>query len=682
MASTKDNDTDLKHRIGSRLLAQYIRLVFRTSSRDDDYPQLNEKFEENAPLIIGGWHGTFLLAPILLPDPAKFSAIVARHGDAELMGMMLQRFGVNLIRGAGAGGKSKDKGGMFAIRAALRELKAGRSIALTADVPPGPARRAGMGIITIARLSGRPILPVAAVTSRFKVLNTWSRFVVNLPFSKLVLLAGDPVIVPHDADKALMETKRVELETRINELVEQGHHMVGADPALSEPARVGHAAPPGVALKTYRGAMKLAQPLAGKILNKRAARGKEDPGRISERYGRATLRREEGPLLWFHAASVGETNAVLPVITALRASRPEISILLTSGTVTSAKIAKARLPEGAVHQFIPLDTPRFMQRFLDHWRPDLALLVESEIWPNLVLETTARKIPLVLLNGIISRKSFRNWRRFGSVSRPIFGRFDLVLVQNEQLQKRFIRLGAPDVRVVGNLKFDAPPPPLDEEKLKHLSKMIGNRPLLLAASTHAGEEEQILKVHQKLVLKFPEFLTIIVPRHPERGGEIEELVANNDISVARRSTGALPERDTELYIADTLGELGLFFALSKVVFLGGSLNGSGGHNPAEAVPFKTVVLTGPSWHNQADSFSALLKGNGALEISSHRELAKRVQELLGDEEQCAKIADNAVQVMSTLTGAVARTIEAIDPLLPETRSARVAKIKLVTRPTS
>ncbi len=666
----KDKNAERIDNLTAKAMAGYIRLVFATSRRDDDYGQLKDSFATNAPLIIGGWHGTFLLAPVLMPEPGNVSAVVARHGDAAVMGRMLERFGVKLIRGAGAGGKKKDKGGMFALRASLRELKAGRSIAMTADVPPGPARQAGLGIITIARLSGRPILPCAAVTSRFKVLNSWSRFVVNLPFSKLVLLAGEPVYVPADADKRMMEDKRVELETKINDLVARGHEMVGADPLLSAPPEVGVHQKLGLALKAYRGGMKLAQPLARPILRRRAKRGKEDLSRMSERFGRATIQRPAGDLIWLHAASVGETNAVLPLITLLLEKTPGQSILLTTGTLTSARIAAKRLPAGALHQFIPLDTPDFMNRFLDHWHPDLALLVESEIWPNLMLETSARDIPIALINGIISHKSFRGWRRWSSLSRPLFGRFDLVLVQNEQLQKRILRLGAPDVRVVGNLKTDAPALPVDELKKHQMLKWIGTRPHFLAASTHPGEERQIIEAHKRLRQQFPDLLTIIVPRHPERGEEIAQLVSDSGFDCLKRSSGEALTNKTNLYIADTLGELGLFFDISNITFLGGSLVEIGGHNPIEAVRFGTAVVTGPNWHTQTDSFSALLKGKGAREVSSVRELADSIEALMSNEQERLQLVANAEKIVEEMTGATDRTLAAISPMLPAGKRAK------------
>ncbi len=663
--SRQEMSKERMKQVSAGLLARYIRLVFATSRRNKDYQLLENSFAANEPLIIGGWHGTFLLAPVLMPHPEKVSAVVARHGDAELIGLMLERFGVRLIRGAGAGGRKKDRGGMFALRMSLRELRAGRSVAMTADVPPGPARQAGIGIITIARMSGRPILPVGAVTSRFRVLNTWSRFVINLPFSKLVLLAGEPVHVPKDASRELMEEKRLELETKINELMRQGHERVGADIRLTEPPRVGAAPEPGLMLKTYRGAMRLAQPLAGRIIQYRAKRGKEELSRKSERFGRATLARPQGKLVWFHAASVGETNAVLPLIEQLLERRNGLVVLLTTGTVTSARIAARRLPSRAMHQFIPFDTPQFMQRFFDHWQPDLAVLVESEIWPNLVLEADRRAVPLVLVNAIMSQKSFRGWRRRASLSRPLFGRFTLVLVQNELLQKRFMRLGTPDVRAVGNLKFDAPLLPVDPSGEHELASLLAGRPHFLAASTHKGEEEQIFEAHSELVQKYPDLLTLLVPRHPERGDEIAAIAREQGLVVAQRSKGEEPEDKTQIYIADTLGELGLFFSLSRVVFLGASLVENGGHNPIEPSRFGCAVITGPYWHNQADIFAALLKAEGAVEVRSATQLAETVDQLLADDGQHRQLVANAGQVVDEMTGALERTLDAIAPLLPE-----------------
>ncbi len=303
-----------------------------------------------------------------------------------MLAAVLKRFGMELIRGAGAGARRKDRGGATAMRESLRALDAGATVAMTADVPPGPARRAGEGIATLAAKSGRPVVPFAIATSRFLKLPTWSAFTINLPFSTLAIVIGDPVHVAA-LGEAEIEAGRAAIERALAEVTARAYALAGATDPLSKEARTK----PGLSLKTYRLATKLAAPVAPAILAWRTRRGKEEPDRHAERYGRASAPRPSGFLAWFHAASVGEVNAALPVIDAIARERPDIRLLLTTATVTSARLARERLPKGAIHQFVPLDRQSYIRRFLAHWRPDLAVLVESEIWPNLVLETKARE---------------------------------------------------------------------------------------------------------------------------------------------------------------------------------------------------------------------------------------------------------------------------------------------------
>ncbi len=292
---------------------------------------------------------------------------------------------------------SKDRGGAYALRQAVRALKDGYSLVMTADVPPGPARRAGIGIVMIARLSGRPIVPCAAATSRFRALNTWSRMTINLPGSKLAYVAGDPIWVPHDAGEAELEFARVQVERALNAATARAYEIVGADLKRVTPPNLGDPtsppADPDFRLKVYRTGMSLLRPVAPLILKMRERSGKEDARRRGERLGQANVARPNGVLCWFHAASVGETNAVLPVIEALGAARPDLNFLLTTGTVTSAGLAERRLGPRAVHQYVPLDAPEYAARFLQHWQPDLAVFTESEIWPSLILETACAQHP-------------------------------------------------------------------------------------------------------------------------------------------------------------------------------------------------------------------------------------------------------------------------------------------------
>ena len=467
--------------LGSALAAAYIRLVYATSTIKRDPTDTDAKLFAAHPQILAMWHGQFLLLPKLKPTrPSDVRAMVSRHGDAEIVGSVLTRFGMSLIRGAGAGKRRRDRGGATAVRESLRALAGGATVAMTADVPPGPARKAGEGIATLAALSGRPVVPFAIATRRFMTLPTWSAFTINLPFSTLSIVIGDPVKVAPGNDADTIETARLAVERGLAEVTARAYALAGAVDPLNKTETIK----PGLSLGAYRVLTRLAVPLAPLILAWRTRRGKEEPDRRPERYGLASAPRPAGFLAWFHAASVGEANAALPVIETIAAERPEVRMLLTTATVTSARLARTRLPKGVVHQYVPLDNQAYVQRFLRHWRPDLAVLVESEIWPNLVLETKAEGIPLLLINGRMSASSYKRWRRRPGLSRPLFSAFDLVLAQNDSLAERFAQLGVAHTLDVGNLKADAPPPPSDERGQKRLVKALSGRAHGVARRQH------------------------------------------------------------------------------------------------------------------------------------------------------------------------------------------------------
>ena len=436
----------------------------------------------------------------------------------------------------------------------------------------------------------------------------------------------------------------------------------GTDPLSADKQTGG--LEPGFTLRAYRALMRLAAPFAPLMLAWRTRRGKEEPERRPERYGEAGSPRPKGFLAWFHAASVGETNAVLPVIEAIAAAHPGIGLLLTTGTVTSAKLARARLPQGAVHQYVPLDHQDYVKRFLVHWRPDLAVFVESEIWPNLVLETNAQDVPIVLVNGRMSSSSFRRWRERPGLSRPLFSAFSLVLAQNERLAHRFTALGAPSALGVGNLKADAPPPPVDLAGHKRLASALSGRTAWLAASTHSGEDDMAAVAHLAMKEERPDLLTIIVPRHPERGPLIAKLLAGAGLGVALRSEGKLPEPGTDIYIADTIGELGVFYNLVPVAFVGGSLVPHGGQNPLEAIKLGAAVVTGPHWRNFADAYDELLAAGACVQVSDAQGLASAVLSLLEDGQARAAMMARAERAIARMGGALPRTVEELERFLP------------------
>jgi 3-deoxy-D-manno-octulosonic-acid transferase len=662
------------HVAAGSLLARYIRYVERTSWQTREMTEAVEDHHGNHPCIIGMWHGQFMLLPLIKQPHIPVDVMLARHSDAEALGETLRHFDMQLIRGAGSGSrKRKDRGGTHAYRAAVQALREGRTVAMTADVPGEEARRAGLGIIMVARQSGRPILPVAIATSRYISFNTWSRMTLNLPYSGMGFAVGPLVTVPRDVSTDDLENYRQAVEESLNTATALAYKRASADPTRANPrAPFAGSVEPGLALKAYRTFTSLARPIAPTLLRLRERRGKEDPARRAERLGRASVARPEGRLAWFHAASLGETSAVLPLMAALAEARPSLSFLLTTGTVTSAKLAADRLIPRAVHQYAPLDAPEYVRSFLDHWRPDLAVLTESEIWPNLILESSARDIPMALVNARMTKRSFRKWRRNPGMARPLFSRFSLVLAQNETLARRFKALGAPSAIPTGNLKVDAPAPFVNQAVLELLRPTLDGRSLLIAASTHDGEDQIIADAHSELRRSLPNLCTIIAPRHPERGGAIAQMLKGRGLNVAQRSLGHLPDRTSDAYIADTIGELGTLYKLAPVAFIGGSLVDHGGQNPIEAVRQGAAVLTGPHWQNFRDAYRTLLSHRGAIEVHSAEEIAHAARQLLSDEAELGGMRSRASAALATISGALPRTIEALLRYLPTEEPVRAS----------
>ncbi|MCB1494552.1 MAG: 3-deoxy-D-manno-octulosonic acid transferase [Bauldia sp.] len=403
------------------------------------------------------------------------------------------------------------------------------------------------------------------------------------------------------------------------------------------------------------------RPLAPLLLSYRVSRGKEDPARLDERYGRASRSRPDGAVVWVHAASVGETNAVLPLIKEIVGSGR--SVVFTTVTLTAARIAEQRLPPGAVHQFSPIDVRRWMKAFIAHWRPEMAIFVESELWPQAIATLTGERIPLVIVNGRLSRKSFEGWHRRPSIAHALFSQVNLCLAQTETDGERYRSLGVPAVTVTGNLKFDTPPPGADDGAREALAREIGNRPLWLAASTHPGEEEIVVAAHRRMVARHPGLLTIIVPRHPHRGAELVAAFAGNGLSIACRSSGQQPTPSTDIYLADTLGELGLFYRIAPVAFVGGSLVDHGGQNPIEPVVLGTAVLHGPHIQNFADVYEALDKLTAGCRVVDAGKLAESASILIADARARERCVTNAQAALSPFRGALERTMVALKPVL-------------------
>jgi len=418
-------------------------------------------------------------------------------------------------------------------------------------------------------------------------------------------------------------------------------------------------------LRLYRRLSSAVIPLAPALIRRRLKLGKEDPARIAERRGLSRDVRPRGPLVWIHGASVGEVLAAAALIERLRALN--IRILLTSGTVTSATIVARRFPSDIIHQYVPYDSPRYVGRFLDHWRPSLALFIESDLWPNLILSSAARRLPMVLINGRMSQRSFPRWRRVIGTISALLSKFDICLAQSRADAERFSALGCRNVVTTGNLKLDVPAPPADPAKLERLLSLTAGRPIIVAASTHPGEEEILIETHRVLGGIFPRLLTVIVPRHPDRGASIARMVTEAGINAALRSHEDLPVATTDIYVADTLGELGLFYRLGGAVFMGGSLVEHGGQNPVEAAKLGAPIVHGPHVFNFIDVYDALDAAGGARKADNKDALVRQLGQLLADPTVGEAMVAASARVVEELGGALERTLAALEPYLLQLR---------------
>jgi 3-deoxy-D-manno-octulosonic-acid transferase len=419
----------------------------------------------------------------------------------------------------------------------------------------------------------------------------------------------------------------------------------------------------------YRLATFAVAPVARVVLARRAASGKEEKRRLGERWGRATRPRPAGPLVWLHAASIGEAVSLLPLVDRFLAHRADLGVLVTTGTVTSAALIAGRLPsDRARHQYVPIDHPGAVRRFLDHWRPDLAIWVESEFWPNLLLETHRRGIRMALVNGRMSERSWRGWRRVPASIGRLLRCFDLILAQDGRQGDRLRELGAAHVATEGDLKAAAPVPPVRDELLHAARSALGDRPVWLAASTHAGEESVVAEVHRAVRQRCPTLLTLLAPRHPSRADEIARQLHEAGLAVARRSLGTEPTAGTDVWLIDTLGELGLFYRLAPLVLVAGSLRPPdriGGHNPLEAAALGCAVLHGPDMANCLASTASLDGAGAAVLVRDAAELAAAVERLLADPAALAAMGAAARRVADGSRGVIDLVFGRLAGLLPD-----------------
>ncbi|KQQ38089.1 3-deoxy-D-manno-octulosonic acid transferase [Rhizobium sp. Leaf306] len=424
-----------------------------------------------------------------------------------------------------------------------------------------------------------------------------------------------------------------------------------------------------MALAGYRLAGIALYPFAGPYLTYRSMKGKEDSSRRLERLGYASLPRPRGPLVWVHAASVGETMSIMPLIRELR--RREIHVLLTTGTVTSAALVDARLGDEVIHQYVPFDLKFSIKRFVSYWKPDACITAESEIWPTTVAELARRRIPQIRVNARLSDRSFTRWHNHNTIAEALFEKLALVVAQSDLDAERFRDLGAWPVIVSGNLKTDTDPPPCDEELLARYKAEIGERKTWAAISTFDGEEKAAATVHRALKPK-SNLLTILVPRHPDRADAIEEMLKAEGLTVARRSRNDTITPETDIFLGDSIGEMGLYLRLTEISFVGKSLTNEGGQNPLEPAMLGSAVLSGPNIDNFRDAYQHLVKKGGARMVRDVEMLAKAVHYLMINDLARRKMVEAGHDAMDEMRGALAKTVKALEPYVnPLTVSARL-----------
>jgi 3-deoxy-D-manno-octulosonic-acid transferase len=419
------------------------------------------------------------------------------------------------------------------------------------------------------------------------------------------------------------------------------------------------APPRPLSLAAYRFAAGLASPFARSLLEARARQGKEDAARLDERLGHASAPRPAGPLVWLHAISVGESVSLLPLIGALAAERPDLTILVTSGTRASARVLAQRLPAGAIHQYAPVDTPGAVENFLQHWRPDVGLFAESELWPNLILAARARGVRLALISARMTERSARAWRARPAAVGAMLAAFELILPQDEATAGRLASFGG---AISGRLNLKRLGAPLghDAAELARLKSMIGPRPVVVAVSTHAPEEALVIGATAALS---PRPLVILVPRHPERGDEIVRQFGGPGL--ARRSLGEDIGPDTGIYLADTLGEVGLFLRLAPFAVVGGGFAPDvGGHNPLEPAQLGVGVISGPNVANHGDIYAEMFATGAALTARDEAGLTALLTSLMEDAGRRDALAAAAGAYAETQRGQLDAALGLIRPLLP------------------
>ncbi len=600
-----------------RLAAAYGEWIIATLRwRIEGLESFNEALAAKRGFLALFWHGRIAHAiacrPLLGDTPRGVMVSLSR--DGQFIALAAERLRVPTIRGSAApSGGGSDKGGAAALMAGAQIVRSGGGMLVTPDGPRGPAHVIQMGTLHLARMGGGSTFLMGLAATPSLAMGSWDDGRLPLPFGRAALVLEGPLPPPKTRDADGLERIRTDWEARMRAIQTRAEALIAAD-----------ARP--LALDLYARATGGLAPLAPLILRARARRGKEDAVRLDERLGRASRPRPEGRIVWLHGVSVGESVSLLPLAERFASERSDWTVLITSGTAVSAEVLSGRLPSGAIHQYAPVDTPDAAGRFLAHWRPDLGILVESDLWPNLILGARARGTRLVLVSARLSARSAARWKRAPASIRALLGAFDRILARDEASADRLRGLGA-KVDGIADLKFGAAPLAADDWALSEAKGALNGRPVILAASTHPGEEQIILRSFadaRAAGRRRPAL--IIAPRHPNRGAAIAALASAMGLLTGRRGDGGRLE-GVDVYVADTVGEMGLWYRLASLAIVGGSLTASGGgHNPLEPARLDCPFVSGA--FTQDWPVYERLATAGATRIVEPRQLGDLITETL------------------------------------------------------
>ncbi len=627
------------------LLIAYVRLITVTLRwRLVGFERAEAALENGSGVIALFWHGRIAQAlacrPFLRGRDA--AVLISQSRDGAFIAEVARRLGVLPIRGStGREGEAMAKGGVGAFREAVRRLVAGGVLLITPDGPRGPARVLPLGPVQMARASHQDAFALGLAARPALKLGSWDQAHLPLPFSRATLCVVGPLRAPVLAAEGEVQTLRAQWQAALDAAQSRAESTLTPRP---------------LALTLYAGLTALAGPALRLWLRRRLSLGKEHSGRWREKLGASNSARPHGPVLWLHGVSAGESLSLVALAERVRRVRPDITLLFTTATVSSAALIAPRLPAGAVHQFSPLDTPGAVARFLDFWRPHAGVLAESELWPNLILGARARGVRLGLISARLSARSARGWRRAPASARALFAAFDLILARDAEAEQTLKTFGA-RIDGLADLKFGASPLPASAEALARLGAALQGRPLLFAASTHPGEEALLIRAFRDAQAQ--EACLAIAPRHPERGAEIATLAAAQGLSVSRRSLGESPA-GRQVYVVDTVGELGLFYRLARLSVIGGSLipNGPGGHNPLEPARLGAPFVSGA--HVAAWPIYQSLAAADACRMAKPEDLAEIWSEALTEP---GDLSDRAARASAFVAAADSRAEAAIAPVL-------------------